>query len=110
MEEKQDNVLSNLIELAKDKYGEYKEELIGYELGYYDGFETHWSDEIVPLDKLKSVDDFYGSPSSEDIENRRLSNAQYYWYGDNNQYCIAKIVKVLNKGWKTELLNLIINL
>jgi len=99
-------VISRLIEWAKDKYGEYKDEVIGYELGYCDGIETYWSEEILPLEKLLP-DDFYGEFTKENVEQRKLSNEQYFWYGEKNEYCIAKRVKVINRGWKIELLYLI---
>ena len=99
-------VISRLVELAKAEYGEYKEEIIGYELGYCDGIETYWSEEVYPLDELKP-DDFYGEPTKNDIENRKLSDEQYFWYGEKNEYCIAKRVKVLNRGWKIQLLHII---
>lgn len=99
-------VISRLIEWAKDKYGEYIDDVIGYELGYCDGIETYWSEDILPLDKLKP-DDFYGEFTKEDIENRRLSDDQYFYYGEKKEYCIAKRVKVINRGWKIELLHLI---
>ena len=99
-------VISRLVELGKVEYGEYEEEVIGYELGYCDGIETYWSEDVLPLDELKP-DDFYGEPTMKDVENRKLSDEQYFWYGERNEYCIAKRVKVLNRGWKIELLHFI---
>jgi hypothetical protein len=99
-------LISLLVIQSKKEYGEYLEEIIGYEKGELIGNEIFWNDEILPLNRLNDNDDF-GDPTSEDLTNRKLSNEEYFWYGEHNEYCIAKRVKVLNAGWKTELLNII---
>jgi hypothetical protein len=96
--------LNHLIELAKIEFGEYREEIIGYEKGEYIGNDIFWSDEILSLSELQKNDE-YGMPSDKDIFNRQNSSEQYYWYGNN--FVIAKRVKILNEGWQIKLLKTI---
>lgn len=63
--------------------------LIGYEMGVSCYTEILWSDNILPLEKLREEDDVYGEPTEEDIQNVANSTEQYYWYGEN-KYVIAK--------------------
>ncbi len=96
-----------LVDLAKKYFGEYKEEILGYELMYCDGYENYYSEEILQANDLLNVkDDFYGIPNAKDIEDRLNSNQEYFWY-DNHTYAIIKRFKVINKGWKMEIIELI---
>ena len=102
----QQDAFSKVVELAKAEFGEYKEELEGYEKGSYSGGgEIFWSEEVVPITELQANDD-YGMPSDEDVRKRLQSNDQYYWY-DGQQYVIAKRMRVVNRGWQLHLYDLI---
>ena len=101
--------LTRLTELAKAEFGEYKEELIGYEMGVNCHTEVIWSGNVFFLEQLTQEDDAYGEPTRIDLMNRERSNEEFYWY-DDYQYVIARRVKVTNKGWKLMLLDLVRNL
>jgi hypothetical protein len=103
------DLLKQLQEIATLAFGEYEDELIGYELGHNAYTEIIWTEEVIDA---KDIERYYCKNydiTPEDIKNLLACEEEDFWCCDNT-IIIAKRIKVLNKGWKTELKQIIDNL
>jgi hypothetical protein len=105
-------VISRLVELAKAEYGEFEQEFMGYKVGNYWTEEYEWAD--IDLITQEQMDSFKNNDtelnnivgiSMKELHHLLETDLQYYNFDDN--ISVKRCYKVLNKGWKRELLQLI---
>ena len=106
------DVISRLVELAKAEYGEFEQEFVGYKVGSYWTEVYEWAD--IDLITQEQMDSFKNNDtelnnivgiSMKELHHLLETDLQYYNFDDN--ISVKRCYKVVNKGWKRELLHLI---